>query len=90
MIGDETHSAFRDAVDACLADNHDGSERLTAAVHAIVAEARAARVSVEQLVIWLKGEWDALAHHAELPARVELAAVRDGIISAAIKAYYVQ
>lgn len=90
VIGDETLAAFRDAVRAHLAGHQDGTERLTAAVHAIVAEARAARVGAEQLVIRLKAEWDALAHHGDVAASPESAEVRAGIISVAIKAYYVQ
>lgn len=90
MIGNETLAAFRDAVRARLAGHQDGSERLAAALHAIVAEARAARVGAEQLVIRLKGEWDALAQREDVAADPASSGVRDGIISAAIRAYYVQ
>jgi hypothetical protein len=90
VIGDETLAAFRDAVRARLAGHQDGTERLDAALHAVVVEARAARVGVEQLVIRLKAEWDALASREEVAHDVKSADVRDGVISAAIKAYYVQ
>lgn len=90
MIGDETLAAFREAVRARLAGHQDATERVASALDVIVAEARVARVSAEQLVIRLKAEWDALAHHENVAHDVESASVRDGIISAAIRAYYVQ
>ncbi|MEO9116741.1 MAG: hypothetical protein ABI311_11300 [Gemmatimonadaceae bacterium] len=60
---------------------------------ALVTAATAARVSglsAEHFVIWVKQVWDELVDDGVLQHLTDPARGRDAVVSAAIKAYYVQ
>jgi hypothetical protein len=90
MFSDETLDGFRRAVRARVEGEPGGSERLSSAVRSLAAEARAAAVTAEHLVIRIKEEWDALVKHGPHPMPGATGDVRDRIITTAIRAYYVQ
>lgn len=60
------------------------------AVERAAKEARLRGMSAEQFVIWVKHVWDELADDGVLQNRTAPAHARDAVVSAAIKAYYVQ
>lgn len=47
-------------------------------------------MSAEDLVIRIKAEWESLMRDETLPTRGAAGEIRDGIITSAIRAYYVQ
>lgn len=90
VIRDETLDGFRGAVRARIAGDPGGADRLRAAIHALAAEARAAALSAEELVIRVKTECESLIPHDASWMHAPTSEIRDGIITSAIRAYYVQ
>jgi flagellar biosynthesis regulator FlaF len=60
------------------------------AVGTAASAARADGMSAAQFVIWVKKIWDQIMDEGGLEHSVDPARERDVVISAAIKAYYVQ
>ena len=90
MFSDATLNGFRGAVRSRIAGESGAHDRLMSAVRALAAEARAAAVTAEHLVIRIKDEWESLAKHGPHPMPGATSEVRDRIITSAIRAYYVQ
>ena len=90
MIRDDTLDGFRAAVRARVAGEVGGTDRLGTALRLLVAEARGAAMSAEDLVIRIKAEWESLMRDETFPTRGTEGEIRDGIITSAIRAYYVQ
>lgn len=90
VIRDETLNGFRGAIRARVAGEEGGADRVGAAVRALVVEARGAAVSVEELVIRIKAEWESLLSDETLARHGATVEIRDRIITSAIRAYYVQ
>lgn len=60
---------------------------------ALTSAAKAAQargVSAEHFVIWVKQVWEQLVDDRVLQPRIDPARARDVVVSAAIKAYYMQ
>lgn len=90
MLSKETTTNFRAALrEHCAEPVADGST-ITPAVSDAAAAARAHGMSAEQFVIWVKKIWDEVMGEGRLDHSADPARVRDDVISAAIKAYYVQ
>jgi hypothetical protein len=68
--------------------------RARSELHAAVSEAAAAAkdadISAEHFVIWVKQMWGDMMDEGRLADSTDPAGARDAVISAAIKAYYVQ
>jgi uncharacterized protein (DUF2235 family) len=90
VLSDDTTTKFRAALREHCADAAGLREGMKAAVRALAAEARGAGMTAEQLVIWIKQLWDAVAEEGALARNVDPLRARDNVISSAIRAYYVQ
>ena len=90
VLDEATMTEFRAAVQERIADSSGARDLLPRALVAVVAEARHCGMTAEQLVICIKGEWNAMLEAGLVPHGVEPARVRDSVVSSAIRAYYVQ
>lgn len=90
MFSDAALNGFRLAVRSRVAGESGAQEHLSSAIRALVAEAHAAAVTAEHLVIRIKEEWELLVKHEAHPMPGATSDVRDRIITSAIRAYYVQ
>lgn len=89
MLSDDT-THFRDALRAHCADPEAHSAGLATAVTDAATTAREEGLSAEKFVIWVKQIWDEVAAEGVLSHSLDPLRTRDAVISAAIKAYYVQ
>ena len=94
MLSEDEATAFRGALKDYCSDSAEFPSKLTSAMRvALASAAKAAQargVSAEHFVIWVKQVWDELVDERVLQHRMEPARARDAVVSAAIKAYYMQ
>ena len=90
MLSDDTIERFRAALQKHFADPTHQWGMVRDVVAATATAARAADMSAEQFVIWVKGVWDEITAGATPERGVDPVHEREVVISAAIKAYYVQ
>lgn len=81
---------FRAAIQERVADPSGPRDPLTRAIMAMAAEARERGMTAEQLVIRIKHEWDEMLDDGIIPYGAEHVPLRDSVVTAAIRAYYVQ
>lgn len=89
MLSDHT-THVRDALRVHCADSGPPSAGLVTAVTDAATTARGEGMSAEKFVIWVKQMWDEVAAEGVLSNSLDPLRTRDAVISAAIKAYYVQ
>ncbi|HEY8309980.1 MAG TPA: hypothetical protein VIG47_05455 [Gemmatimonadaceae bacterium] len=90
MLSEDTAAQLVTALRDHCYQASGSSDRLGLAIADAAVEARSAGVSAERFVIWLKQVWEELVHEGMVTRQVDPSRVRDAVISAAIKAYYVQ
>ncbi|MEO7041787.1 MAG: hypothetical protein ABI035_05980 [Gemmatimonadaceae bacterium] len=94
MLSEDEATAFRDALRVYCTDAAGFPAKLTAAMRVALASAAAAAqargVSAEHFVIWVKQAWDELVDERVLQHSTDPVRARDAVVSAAIKAYYMQ
>lgn len=90
MLSEEKATQFRIALREHCAAAAGSQARMQVAVDDAAAEARDKGLSAEQFVIWVKKICDEIMNEGRLAHRLNPTHLRDGVISSAIKAYYVQ
>ncbi|MEO7218132.1 MAG: hypothetical protein ABI026_08055 [Gemmatimonadaceae bacterium] len=90
MLNDDTIDRFRVALREHCANPSPGCAASRDVVVATANAARADGMSAEQFVIWVKGVWSGIMAEGSLERGLDAAREREVVISAAIKAYYVQ
>ena len=94
MLSDDEAAAFRGALRDYCTDSTEFPSKLSPTMSvALASAAKAARgsgVSAEHFVIWVKQVWDQLVDDRVLQHRKDPARGKDAVVSAAIKAYYLQ
>jgi len=94
VLSEDEATAFRGALRDYCADSADSPAKLTSVMRdALTGAAKAAQasgMSAEHFVIWVKRVWDELVDDRVLQHITDPARARDAVVSAAIKAYYMQ
>jgi hypothetical protein len=90
VINEDTAERLRRALTDHCADSGEEWQAVREALDAAAAAARSADMSAERFVIWLKGMWEDVMERGPLERNSDHAHERDAVISAAIKAYYLQ
>ena len=90
MLNDDTIDRFKGALRKHCASPSPGFAASRDVVVATANAARADGMSAEQFVIWVKGVWEGIMAEGPLERGVDPAHEREVVISAVIKAYYVQ
>lgn len=90
VLSDDTTTMFRAALRDHCSEAKGSDAALKAAVARAATEARTGGISAEQFVIWVKRSWDEIMDEGALSQSPDPAHTRNGVITSAIKAYYVQ
>lgn len=94
MLSDDEAAAFRSAIGDYCTVSADFPSQLTSAMSAALTRAakaaRARGLTAEHFVIWVKQAWDEIVDDKVLQHRRDPSRARDAVVSAAIKAYYMQ
>ncbi|MGI8545850.1 MAG: hypothetical protein ACR2M1_00720 [Gemmatimonadaceae bacterium] len=90
VLDEATMTQFRAAIRERVADPSGPREPLARAIAAMAAEARRSGVTAEQLVISIKREWEGMLDAGVVQYGAEGVALRDSVVTSAIRAYYVQ
>jgi len=94
VFSNDEATAFRGALrDYCTRSAEFSStltSEMSAALTSAAKAARARGLTAERFVIWIKQAWDELADDRVMQHRTDPARDRDTVVSAAIKAYYMQ
>ncbi|MGI9090204.1 MAG: hypothetical protein ACR2GG_03760 [Gemmatimonadaceae bacterium] len=90
VFDEATMTQFRAAVRERVADPSGPRDPLTRAIMAMAAEARQSGMTAEELVISIKREWNEMLDAGVVQHGAEHVAVRDSVVTSAIRAYYVQ
>ena len=94
MLSDDEAAGFRGSLRDYCTGSAEFPAKLTPAMTVALASAataaRAGGLSAEHFVIWVKQTWDELVDDRVMQHRTDPARARDAVVSAAIKAYYMQ
>lgn len=90
VLDEATMTQFRAAIRERVADPSGPREPLARSIVAMAAEARQRGLTAEQLVIGIKREWEGMLDAGLVQYGAENVALRDSVVTSAIRAYYVQ